>query len=577
MMLATVATSVSAKSKPNIIIILSDDMGYSDVGCYGGEIRTPNLDRLAKQGVRFTQFYNTARCCPTRASLLTGLYPHQAGLGGMTTKNKNDRRKEFEHHPGYIGELSENCVTIAQVLKTAGYTNYAVGKWHVAANIDPEGAKYNWPLQRGFDKYYGTIRGANSYWDPGTLVRNNTMISAFNDPEYHSDHYYYTDALSDNAVNYIKQNDSSKPFFMYLAYTAAHWPMHAPEKEIEKYKGVYDNGWDYIREKRYEKLKELGLIDKNWSMSPSENKGWEKEENKPWMVRRMETYAAMVDVMDQGIGRIIRTLKEKGEFENTLIFFLQDNGACAEENGSSGEIIPANWESMPLHPMKKEEIQTEMIPVYTRDGRPVLQGYGVMPGPENTHVAYGQEWANVSNTPFRLYKKWNHEGGIATPLIVCWPNQIKGNNELRDQPGHLIDLMATCVAVSGANYPEKWDGKSIIPMEGKSLVPAFANKDIDRDYLIFEHMGNRAIRVGDWKLVHQEMKVKGAKVNPLATADEWELYNMKSDRTELHNLAYQYPDKVKQMIDLWYKEAKRTFMYDENLNLKDINNAGSKE
>lgn len=570
-------SSAFGSPKPNIIIILADDMGYSDIGCYGGEIHTPNLDGLAHNGLRFTQFYNTSRCCPTRASLLTGLYPHQAGLGGMTTKNKEDRRKEFAGHPGYIGELSENCVTIAQVLKSAGYTNYAVGKWHVAANLDSDGEKYNWPLQRGFDKYYGTLRGANSYWDPGTLVRDNTMISAFNDSEYHSDHYYYTDAISDNAVKYIAENSSTKPFFMYIAYTAAHWPMHAPESEIDKYRGVYDQGWDYIRQQRFDHLKQLGLIDPSWELSPSENKGWESEDNKTWMIRRMETYAAMVDVMDQGIGRIVKVLKEKGQLDNTLIFFLQDNGACAEENGSSGEIIPVNWENMPLQPMKNEDIQTEMTPFYTRDGRPVLQGYGVMPGPENTHVAYGQEWANVSNTPFRLYKKWNHEGGIATPLIVSWPKQIKSKDELRRQPGHLIDLMATCVAVSGAKYPEKWDGKDIIPMEGKCLIPAFANKAIDRNYLLFEHMGNRAIRVGDWKLVHQELKVKGAKVNPPVTDGEWELYNLKSDRTELHDLASQYPEKVKQMIDLWYKEAKRTFMFDENLNLNDINKAGARE
>jgi len=310
--------SAQPTARPNIIIILSDDMGFSDIGCYGGEIKTPNLDGLARNGVRFTQFYNNARCCPTRASLLTGLYSHQAGIGHMT---------EDREPAGYRGDLNRNSVTLAEVLRPAGYTTYAVGKWHVTPgrNAEQLAQTHNWPLQRGFDRYYGTIHGAGSFWDPSSLVRDNKLISAFNDPEYHPEQFYYTEALSDQAVRFIgehRQRSGGKPFFLYLAYTAAHWPMHALEKDIARYKGQYDAGYAPVRKARYEKGKRLGLIDPRWPMSPQPDP-WNRVENKDWESRGMEVYAAMIDNMHQGIGHLIAELKRQGQFENTLIFFLQ--------------------------------------------------------------------------------------------------------------------------------------------------------------------------------------------------------------------------------------------------------------
>ena len=304
--IAVAASSLAADSRPNIIYILADDMGFSDIGCYGSEIETPNLDALAKGGVRFTQFYNTARCCPTRASLLTGLYPHQAGIGHMM----EDRKLE-----GYTGNLNKNCVTIAEALKPAGYKSYAVGKWHVTNVTKPQSDadKFNWPLQRGFDRFYGTIHGAGSFFDPNTLTRDNHYLSPFADPEYPTDEYYYTDAISDHAARFIREHDKAKPFFLYVAYPAAHWPMHAKEKDIAKYKGHYAAGYEAIRKARYEKMLKEGVITAanttNWPLPPDLG---EKEFGE-WEQRRMEVFAAMVDGMDQGIGRIVQMHANKRE------------------------------------------------------------------------------------------------------------------------------------------------------------------------------------------------------------------------------------------------------------------------
>ena len=522
---------------PNIVLIMSDDMGYSDIGCYGSEIETPVLDNLAAGGLRFTHFYNTARCCPTRASLMTGLYPHQAGIGHMM----GDRKLK-----GYKGDLNNNCVTIAEVLKTAGYSTYMSGKWHVTRHIAPDGPKHNWPRRRGFDRFYGTIHGAGSFYDPNTLTRDNTMITPCNDPQYHPKEFYYTDAISDNAVKFIHEHDKSNPFFLYVAYTAAHWPMHARERDIEKYKGRYDKGWNALRTERHKRMLELGVIEEHWPMSPPDNNGWENAEDKQWHTRRMEVYAAMVDVMDRGIGRIVDELKRKRLFDNTLIIYLQDNGGCAEEYGSRDPVTPDPSEKIELHPMAKDELQTRMQPKFTRDGRPVRTGKGVMPGPPDTYVAYGRQWANASNTPFRMYKHFVHEGGIATPLLVHWPARIKTHRGLRHQPGHLIDIMTTCVDVAGAKYPTKYNAKKITPAEGKSLLPAFDNKPIDRKALFWEHEGNRAVRLGNWKLV-----AKGRR-------GPWELYDMQTDRTELNNLAEIHPWIAKELADLWAEYAKRT-------------------
>lgn len=539
--LISCSKSNDTPNRPNIILIMSDDMGYSDIGSYGGEIYTPNLDKLASNGLRFKQFYNTSRCCPTRASLITGLYPHQAGIGHMTDADHKLKP--------YIGDLSNKTMTIAEVLKLNGYSTYMSGKWHVTPHVEPDGPKYNWPRQRGFDRFFGTIIGAGSFYDPNSLTEDNTQIPP-------GENFYYTDAISDRTVKYINQHESDDPFFIYVAYTAAHWPMHALPEDIKKYEGKYDRGWDVMRQERYDRMIKMGLIDEKWAMTERDPDSypWEDEELKEWRSRCMEVYAAMVDNMDQGIGRIVNSLEEKDELKNTLIFFLQDNGACAENIGVEEMYEAERYEKMERKPMQSDELQFRMIPRYTRDGKTVRHGIGVMPGPADTYIAYDLPWANASNTPFRLYKHWVHEGGIATPLIVHWPEGIKSKNEFRDQPGHLIDIMATCVDVSGANYPSEYKGNKIIPMEGRSLKPAFDDRAIQRDALFWEHEGNRAIRIGRWKLVARTEKWMRVTKSKLS---EWELYDLEDDRTETKNLAEKYPDRVKEMAAQWEKEAKR--------------------
>jgi arylsulfatase len=534
------AHAADAKGRPNIIVILCDDMGFSDIGCYGSEIQTPNLDALAADGVRFTQFYNTARCCPSRACILTGLYPQQTGVGHMTNSHT-----KFE---GYTGDLNNHCLTIAQVLKPAGYATYAVGKWHVTRYDTPKGPKDNWPIQRGFDRYYGTIRGGGSFYDPAMLTRDNTPISPFNDPQYTppaGEPFYYTQALSDQAARFIKEHHAAhadQPFFFYVAYTAAHWPMHALEKDIAKYKGKYDQGYEPIRKARFEKEKKLGLIDPKWDLSPQAG-NWDLVKNKEWEARCMEVYAAMIDRMDQGVGEIIGALKETGQYDNTLILFLQDNGGNFEAVGRGGKATRAAAPSLPKQP--NDFIETAVIPKRTRDGWPVLQGQGVMPGPKDTYIAYGRNWANVSNVPFREYKHYVHEGGIASPLIAHWPASITRKGALEKQPAHLIDIMATCVDLAHADYPKQLNGSEIYPLEGKSLFGAFNGQKIDRDALYWEHEGNRAMRQGDWKLV-----AKGV-------TGPWELYDMATDRTEMHDLASSEPQRVKEMAAKWETWAKR--------------------
>jgi arylsulfatase A-like enzyme len=536
----------SVSSSPNIILIMSDDMGYSDIGCYGSEIKTPNLDRLAANGLRYTQFYNTARSCPTRASLLTGLYPHQAGIGHMVENRGNS---------SYQGNLNENCVTIAQVLKSAGYSTYMAGKWHVTPLLpdvkNPD--RHNWPLQRGFDRFFGTIHGAGSYFDPNSLVSGNTFIPA-------AENFYYTDAISDTVVKYIHGHKDTNPFFMYVAYTAAHWPLHALQKDIDKYKGLYDKGWDELRQTRYKRMLEMGLIKSEWPLSPANpDTPWDKVIKKEWNARCMEVYAAMIDDMDQGIGRIINSLKEEGKFENTVILFLQDNGACAENYGlarQGDDTIKVNPDT--LKPMKADQLQYDMEPLQTRDGRPVRVGRGVFPGGADTYISYDKAWANASNTPFRMYKHWTNEGGISTPLIVSWPNGISAKGEFRHQPGQLPDIMATLVDLAGARYPKELNGKRIIPMEGTSLTYSFKNDNIKSRKLFWEHEGNRAIRSGNWKLVSEAWPIPATLDSiEILPVKLWELYNLETDRSELKNLADQYPDKVKEMAAEWQAWAVR--------------------
>ena len=538
----------SSNAHPNIILIMSDDMGYSDIGCYGSEISTPNLDHLAENGLRFTQFYNTARCCPTRASLMTGLYPHQAGIGHMM----NDRGLE-----GYEGNLSNKAVTIAEVLGFSGYNTYMCGKWHLTPGHDKGKLddKSNWPLQRGFQKFFGTIHGAGSFYDPNSLTSGNNLIAP-------TENFYYTDAISDTAVKFIDQHPSDNPFFMYVAYTAAHWPMQALPKDIAKYKGKYDDGWDAVRTKRYNKMIDMGLIKKDWPLSESYESPytWEESDLKEWHAQCMEVYAAMIDNMDQGIGRITESLKRNGKIDNTLIFFLQDNGACAEQFGMRRE-LSGDIDQWPLNPMKTGELQYNMVPEVTRDGRPIRIGREVIPGPADTYIGYDPMWANASNTPFRMFKHWTHEGGIATPLIIHWPQAIHTVGEFIDQPGQLVDIMATCVDVAGATYPETFKDRSIYQMEGISLLPAFDDKSLEREALYWEHEGNRAIRIGNWKLVsipHVKPRMLD-KIEELSP-DQWELYDLDSDRTETNDLAGEYPEKVKEMSKQWMIWATRVLV-----------------
>jgi arylsulfatase A-like enzyme len=500
--------------KPNIVLILNDDMGYSDIGCYGGEIETPNLDRLAANGLRFSQFYNTARCSPSRASLLTGLHPHQTGIGVLT----------YSFGPeGYAGNLNDQCVTIPEALKTNGYRNYMSGKWHVAGNLTEPTA--SWPLQRGFDEFFGTIIGAGSFYDPNTLTRGNENI----EHEAKEDKaFFYTDAISDQAVEYIRRHadrNPDQPFFQYVAYTAPHWPLHAHDEDIAKYKGRFDAGWDALREARLQRLVDAGLLDKAWALTERDltQPAWTQAEHKEWLLRCMEVYAAQIDRMDQGIGRILDALEQTGQLENTLVIFMSDNGACAED-------IPEN---VPVD----ELVNNLMIArSHTRDGVEVRFGNkpDIMPGPEDTYQSYGTAWANLSNTPFRLYKHWIHEGGISTPLIFHWPEGISEKGGVRHTPGYLPDIMATILDISSTAYPQQRDGKPVPALEGTSLMSVFNGDVGERGPMFWEHEGNAAVRIGNWKLVRKY-------------PDPWELYDMAQDRTETRDLAAQHPERVADM------------------------------
>lgn len=528
-------------SQPNVIIILNDDMGYSDIGCYGGEVETPNLDTLALNGLRYSQFYNTARCSPSRASLLTGLHPHQTGIGVLT----------YDMGPeGYAGNLSEQCVTIPEVLKANNYRTYMSGKWHVASSLtEPTSA---WPMQRGFDEFYGTIIGAGSFFHPNTLTRGNTNVEheAVADPEF-----FYTDAISDQAAAYVrkhKQEEEDKPFFMYVAYTAPHWPLHAHPEDIAKYKGRFDAGWDRLREERLDRLVRAGILDKSWQLSPRDpsQPPFEEAKDKAWLIRCMEVYAAQIDRMDQGIGRILSALEETGQYEDTIIIFLSDNGGCAED-------IPEGVDP-------KQLVEDLMIAQYkTREGRDVRIGNDptIMPGAEDTYQSYGTAWANLSNTPFRFYKHWTHEGGIATPLIVHWPAGVDDKGGIRHTPGQLPDLMATILEVTGTSYPAERNGIAIPPCEGVSLVKSFSDTGATRKPLFWEHEGNAAVRDGKWKLVRNY-------------PEDWELYDMAADRTELNNLADRQPERVREMAAMYEEWARRCGVIPREKVLKILQEAG---
>jgi arylsulfatase A-like enzyme len=490
-------------SRPNIIVILADDMGFSDLSCYGGEIPTPNLDALAKDGLRFTQFYNTGRCCPTRASILTGLYSHEAGIGRMLRD---------AGLPGYRGQLNNQCVTMAEVLRSAGYFTAMTGKWHVGQNHGVV------PWERGFDRNLTAPAGGFYYAEsPRAQLFLNGQKIANDDPRLPK-RWYSTDLWTEYGIKFIDEGVAAKkPFFLYLAYNAPHFPLQAPPEDIAKFRhGIYTNGWDKLREARYERQKAMGLIDPKWALSPRppEVKAWDSltpaEQDRFDQI--MSIYAACVWHMDKDIGVLVQALKERGLFDNTLILFMSDNGGNAE-SGPNGRLA------------------------------------GAHPGAVDSTVFCGQSWATLENTPFRLYKHYNHEGGIATPLIAHWPAGIAAKNEFRTEPGHIVDIMATVADVGGATYPKEFNGHTILPLEGRSLKPAFGDEPIERDALFWEHEGNAAVRVGDWKLVR-----KGAQ-------GAWELYNLKTDRTELHDLAAAQPDKAKELLAKWEAWAKRTHVF----------------
>jgi len=486
--------------KPNIVIVIADDMGYSDLGCYGSEISTPNIDKLANEGIRFKKIYNCARCCPTRASLLTGMYPHNAGIGKMTLAPG----KEGEEGP-YQGYLNKNTVTIAEALKSAGYKSYLSGKWHVGESFE------NWPLQRGFDRYFGLISGASSYFELIKNQKHRRQMALDNSPwEPPASDFYMTNAITDHAIKCIKENKNDNPFFLYVAYTAPHWPLHALEEDIAKYKGKYDIGWDSIRNNRIQRQKDLGLIDVNTKLSerPKHIPAWKDVNNKKEWEEKMEVYAAMIDRMDQGVGRIINELKSQGKSDNTIILFLSDNGA-SDEN------------------IEKRGLNNPSIPV----------------GLKGSYIAYDEPWANVSNTPYRYYKKKIYEGGIASPFIVHWPAKIKQTGMVVDQLAHVTDLMPTILDIADVKYPS---GNGIKPLDGTSLLPVILTNDtISRKSIYWEHFGNKAIVQKQWKLVKN-------------SGGSWELFNLKEDVSESKNLVKEFPEILRELLkkhNSWEEEV----------------------
>jgi arylsulfatase len=513
-------------TQQNIVLILADDMGFSDLGCYGSEINTPNIDSLAYDGIRFSQMYNMARCCPTRASLLTGLYPHQAGVGHMVGDYGI---------PEYQGYLNQNCATIAEVLKGSGYRTQMSGKWHVGGDYPlqspdtwtPGDAKHPTPLQRGFDHFWGTLTGAGSFFAPPTLMDGSTPITV------DQEDFYYTDEIAKHAARMIQESAvGDVPFFSYVAFTAPHWPLHAPDEVIEKYRGVYDGGWDKLRETRYENLKNRGFIDESWDLAPRDQDSvpWDEVENKEWESLRMSVYAAQIDRMDQGVGLVLEALDSAGVRENTMVIFLSDNGGCAEflaEDSNTPD--PVRFDT----------------PMWNGDRMKMGNNPAIDPGPGDTFQSYDLPWANASNTPFRLHKRWTHEGGISTPALISWPGGI-GSPRMIEEPTHIVDIAATVYDLVGVEYPSVQNGHELTPLQGRSFRRAIENGGWVRTAPIFwEHEGNRAVRLGNWKLVSEGN-------------NQWELYNMKADRTELQNLATDRPEVLHRMVEMYENWAKNT-------------------
>ena len=488
----------NAASRPNIVIIMADDMGYSDMGCFGGEIHTPHLDRLATGGLRFTNFYSENMCWVSRAALLTGVY-HKTSM--------------------VAGAVHRRCETLPEALKRIGYQTRMSGKWHLA------GKPYHvFPVDRGYDEFYGILGGAASFFAPAHLTRNrkNVEREAIDDPDY-----YFTDAISDEAVRMIREAKADKPLYLSVAYTAAHWPLHAREEDIAEYKGEYAMGWDKLREQRLARMKQLGIVPPDTPLSTRHPNvsAWEDAEHKQWQQRRMEVYAAQITVMDTGIGRIFDMLKETNRFENTLVFFTIDNGGC--------------------HVEYAPDRKGDYLPEKTRDGRKMRPGNlpEIMPGPEDTYQSYGYGWANASNTPYRYFKQFDHEGGIRTSMIAHWPKGIEREGALVRGVSHLVDIMPTVLEVTKTPPTDQ-----PIKMDGESFAASFGHEDhAGRQSMFFDHARGRALRRGDWKIVAEK---KGKKFN-------WELYNLKQDPLELKNLAETLPKKVEELAEIWEAESAR--------------------
>ena len=518
-------TFAQKNSRPNVLIIMADDLGYSDLGCFGGEINTPNLDGLANKGLRMTNFYNNSRCCPTRASLLTGQYAHKVGLA----QNGN--------------ALTRNGATIAEILKENGYQTGMVGKWHLSDDMtkDTKEAQLKWlnhqaypddnfasvesyPINRGFQKHYGIVWGVVNYFDPFSLVEGEKPIK-----EVPKD-YYITDAINQKSVEYIKDFTTKKdPFFLYVAHAAPHWPLHARPEDIEKYKDTYKIGWDDVRKQRYNRMVKLGLIDpKTTPLSNVMGKmgDWDKlsAEEKEKQSQKMATHAAMIERLDKGVGDIIKTLKETKAFDNTLIIFLADNGASPE--------IP----SVPGYDR----------PSQTRDGRELQYDTKVKTsdiGSEISYTGIGQNWANAANTPYKFWKIESFGGGIRTPMIVHWGKGLKTKKgSLNDNLSHAFDILPTILDITGINYPKTYKDHVLTDLDGKSLLSVLkGQKTNGRTDIFFEHAKGQAYIKDNWKVVMP------------TTTQTWELYDLSKDRNEQNNLAATQPDKLKDMTTAWEK------------------------
>lgn len=529
---ALLSTIVLGAERPNIILILADDLGYSDLGCYGGEINTPNLDSLAAGGVRFTQLYNSARCCPSRASLMTGLYPTQAGIGDFTSDKPNPTRG-----PGYLGRLSDQCATIAEVLKPSGYGCYYVGKWHMHQETGP--------VERGFDEFYGYTRAhSHDQYDASHYIRlPKGRAKEINPP---AQDFYATDAFNDYALEFIKQGQKrEKPWFLFLGHSSPHFPIQAPSERADKYDAVYQRGWDVLREERFARMQKLGLASgPHWKLSPrsivpvdrddiangfpgTENPAWDSldKDRQLDLARRMAVFAAMVEGVDNGVGKIIDHLKATNSFDNTLILFLSDNGACYEWG-------PFGFDGESRKGINKLHQGDELRKI----------------GGRGTDHSYGSAWANLGNTPFRLYKHFTHEGGISTPFIAHWPNGLGKRDHWVHDPAHLMDIMPTLIDVTGAHYPATLNGHTITPMEGTSLLPAMRGGALPMRTIGFDHQDAHALRQGDWKAVYSKRMPHELK---------WELYNLAEDRCELNDLAEKFPERIKQMSSEWEAWARR--------------------